>query len=117
MTIISRPQVVLSKLVGETEGHTHTGVKVTKTATMLNGALLVAAGTQAAKAASATVVYVIDDPRINQAAVGDVLTVSCAKFGCILNKAVLNFSDGGLAAEALTALEAKACSVQEIKTI
>lgn len=101
MPIFTRDQVVLAQLVEDTAGIVRDEVKVTKTATMANGSLLVAAGTEAAAAAAATVTFVIDDSRVDQLEDGDVMTVSVVKAGAILNYGKIKFSDAAYAGEAL----------------
>lgn len=56
---------------------THTTLQVTKTATMSHGTLLLATGLEAVAAdLAANIAFVIDDPKVDLAATGDVLTVS-----------------------------------------
>lgn len=78
MTALKREQIVATGLAGQGAGDemTHATVEVTKTATMTNGTLLKADGTEAIAAdLAADVAYVIDDPKVDFAAAGDVVTV------------------------------------------
>lgn len=101
MPIFTRDQVVLAQLVEDTAGIVRDEVKVTKTATMANGSLLVAAGTEAAAADATTVKFVIDDPRVDKLATGAQMTVSVVKAGAVLNYGKIKFSDAAYAGEAL----------------
>jgi len=84
----------------------YTSVLVTVTDTMGNGSLLVAAGTEAAIADSATATGIIDDPKFDEGfyKVGDQLLVPVAQRNLIANADVIKFSDGAYTNEALTAL-------------
>jgi hypothetical protein len=119
MPTFSNPQIVFNKLESEIGGMTHETLTVTKTATMTNGSLLIADGTEAAAAAAATVAFVIDDRQVDELATGDSFEVSVAKFGCVFNSGELTFSDVAFdpATHTLTALEAAACQFQAIQTI
>lgn len=103
-------QVTLNKLVGAFSGNdmTHETVAVTVTATMKNGSLLLANGTEAAKAAAATVVGYIDSTAFNgkDYQVGDIAVVDVAKRNVKADSTYLTFSDGAYAAETLTLLNA-----------
>jgi hypothetical protein len=89
-----------------TKGLTHDTVLVTKTATMENGSILKADGTEAAIADAAAATHIIDTSLIDVAAVGDVVAVSAVAKDAIVRKASLKFSDGAYTAEGLTALVA-----------
>lgn len=106
---LSNHQIVLNKVVSEAPGFTHDTVDVTWTATMKNGSMLVAAGTEAAVLDAANVVGVIDDHTVRDLAsnleVGDTLSVSVAKRGCTFNDDKVVFSNGAINAAARTALE------------
>lgn len=92
--------VVLGSL--DLVGYPHDSVEVTVTATMKQGSLLKADGTEAAKAEASDVVGAIDDlefmNKLRSAAhtvpVGSKVLVSVAKRGCILNDKVLQYKDG-----------------------
>lgn len=92
--------VVLGAL--DLDGYSHDSVEVTVTATMVQGSLLKADGTEATKAEAADVVGAIDDleflNKLRAAAdtvpVGSKVLVSVAKRGCILNDKVLQYKDG-----------------------
>ncbi|QXN60156.1 hypothetical protein KUA24_89 [Vibrio phage HNL01] len=109
MPTFTDKKVVINAIEAIKAGFTHTQVEVTKTATMGFGSMLVAAGTEAAKADAANVVMVIDDPSIDAVATGDTAVVSVAVRGCEFKAAALQFSDGALTNETLTKLEAKLC--------
>lgn len=79
MAIYTREQVVIDSLQGASQTMTHETIQVTKTATMTNGTLLVAARTEAVDGdIAAAIAYVIDDVAITNTdiATNDVLTVS-----------------------------------------
>lgn len=80
MATLNREQVVANfqQYAGtNTYDLTHETLQLTKTATMTHGTLLVAAGTEAINTdLAANVTHVIDDPKVDFAAVGDVVTVS-----------------------------------------
>ena len=104
-------QIVLNKVASALPGFTHDTVTVTWTATMKNGSLLVAAGTEAAIADAANVVGVIDDLTARNLSgsltVGDTLDVAVAKRGCVFNQDKTVFTDGAITAAAIAALEVK----------
>lgn len=81
-------------------------VVVTKTATMGNGSILKADGTEAAIADAATATHIVDFPALDLADVGDVVAVSALSGYGIVHKANIKFSDGAYTNEALTALVA-----------
>lgn len=94
-------------------------VLVTVTATMGNGSLLVAAGTEAAAADAALAVGIIDDPKFDESdfySVGDVVLVPVLKRNGIANSDVIKFSDAAYGAEALTALSAAGVVLQSADT-
>lgn len=73
MATLTREQIVANALAGQGAGDdmTHTTVEVVKTATMSNGTLLKADGTEAIAADLATdIAYVIDDPEVQFIAEG-----------------------------------------------
>tara|TARA_R110002153_G_scaffold53726_2_gene149555 strand:+ start:3650 stop:4003 length:354 start_codon:yes stop_codon:yes gene_type:complete len=112
MPVNSRQQVVFNEVSTQlnTSDWTHDTVLVTWTATMGNGSLLVAANTEAAEAAAATVVKAIDDPSVDDKGyeVGDTVAVNVAVQGNVFNTAALSYSDTDtVVASALTALAAK----------
>ena len=112
MAVNSRPQVVLNEVTTQTttSDWTNDTVLVTWTATMSNGSLLIADNTEAAEAAAATVVKVINDPTVEAAGyeVGDTVSVNVAVQGCVFNTAALSYSDTNtVTASALTALAAQ----------
>lgn len=120
MTTSNRYQVVLNKVVTDVSGsgYTHKTLNITKTATMKNGSLLIAAGTEAAIAGAANVVFVIDSPEVDSLAVGATLAVSVAHRNVVLNTGVLKFSDGTVANTALlTSLKAAGVEFSDIKTV
>lgn len=92
--------VVLGAL--DLDGYSHDSVEVTVTATMTQGSLLKADGSEATKAEAANVVGAIDDleflNKLRSAAhtvpAGSKVLVSVAKRGCILNDKVLQYKDG-----------------------
>ncbi len=92
--------VVLGSL--DLVGYPHDSVEVTVTATMKQGSLLKADGSEATKAEASEVVGAIDDleflNKLRSAAhtvpVGSKVLVSVAKRGCILNDKVLQYKDG-----------------------
>jgi len=78
MATLNREQIVANALAGQGAGDdmTHTTISVTKTATMVNGTLLLTNRTEAATGdLAANIVYVIDDPEIQFAATGAVVEV------------------------------------------
>lgn len=107
-----RPQVTLNNLGSkiDTFDQTHATENVVWTATMSHGSLLIADNTEAAEAAAATVVKVIDDPSIidNDFTVGDTIQVNVATNGNVFNTGALSYSDTDtVTATALTALLAQ----------
>ncbi len=92
--------VVLGSL--DLVGYPHDSVEVTVTATMKQGSLLKADGTEATQAEAADVAGAIDDleflNKLRHASdtvpVGSKVLVSVAKRGCILNEKVLQYKDG-----------------------
>lgn len=96
MATLVRNQVVLDKLSADRTGDdmTHRTESVTKTATMTNGSCLIG-DTEAAILNVATVDGVIDDIRIDDAAVGDVVLVRVAHSFCKFRTSLLHFSDAG----------------------
>ncbi len=114
MTTFTRPQVVANSLQGQgtTDDMTHTEVALTVTASMVQGSLLVAAGTEVAAAANAAdAVFVIDDLGFHEGnyAVGAVVTTRVAERNCKLILANLQYADGATPASGaiLTGLVAK----------
>ena len=101
-------QIVANKLEDAygSNAFTHRSAIVTKTATMRNGSLLVAANTEAAAAAAANVTGIIDDPRVDFLATGETLLVSIVEANAMVRQANCTFSDKALEAEGLTALVA-----------
>lgn len=93
-------------------------VRVTVTATMGNGSLLKADGTEGAVADAATVVGVIDDPKFDEGfySTGDVILVPVLKRSGVANGKVIKFSDAAYGGEALTALNAALVVVQDAET-
>jgi hypothetical protein len=74
MATLNREQIVANALEGQGAGDdmTHTTLEVVKTATMSNGTLLLADGTEAvAGDLAANIVYVIDDPKVEFIPDGD----------------------------------------------
>lgn len=109
MATFERKQVVINTLNSDrADDMTHRTVSVTKTATMAQGSALVAAGTEAAIANVALVTGILDDLRIDNADVGDVVLVRVAHSFCKFKTANIKFSDAGAfvpaAATALAAL-------------
>jgi hypothetical protein len=113
-------QIVLNKVESELPGFTHDTVQVTWTATMKNGSLLVADGTEAAAADAADVVGVIDDLTARNLAgeleVDDVLEVAVAKRGCVFNEDKVVFTDGAINATAKAALEGNMNTFSTVKS-
>ncbi len=103
-------KVVVLGGVDSDVGYTHDSILVTLTATMKQGSILGADGTELAVAAAADAVAVIDDLTIRghlaEYEVGDQLLVSVAKRGLILNEDVCVFSDAAIDATGKAALEA-----------
>ena len=81
-------------------------VVVTKTASMGNGSILKADGTEAAIADAATATRIIDHAALDLADVGDVVAVSALSAFGKAYKANIKFSDGAYTNQALTALAA-----------
>lgn len=77
------------------KGRTHISLEVTKTATMENGSLLVAAGTEAAIADVALATMVIDAPLVDFLEVGEVALVSVAVREGTVKVSDVKFSDAG----------------------
>ena len=102
--------VTLGGVDSTSGGYTHDSVLVTVTATMQQGSLLVADGTEAATADAANVVGAIDDLTFrrhrDELAVGDQVLASVAKRGLTLNETVLKYTDGDIDAAGKTALAA-----------
>lgn len=74
MATLDREQIVANALAGQGAGDdmTHTTLEVVKTATMSNGTLLLADGTEAVTGdIPANIVYVIDDPKVQFITTGD----------------------------------------------
>lgn len=94
----------------DVRGYTHDSVEVTVTATMKQGSLLIADGTEAAAADAANVVGAIDDLTFrrhrDELEVGDVVLASVAKRGLVLNTAALVYTDGAIDAAGKAALAA-----------
>jgi hypothetical protein len=73
MATLNREQIVANALAGQGAGDdmTHTTLEVVKTATMSNGTLLKADGTEAvAGDLAAAIAFVIDDPKVQFIATG-----------------------------------------------
>ena len=91
-------------------GISHDSVEVVVTATMKQGSLLKADGTEAATADAAAVVGVLDDLMFrrhrDELAVDDTILVAVAKRGLVLNEAVLTYTDGAIDAAGKAALAA-----------
>jgi hypothetical protein len=91
-------------------GYTHDSVLVTVTATMKQGSLLKADGTEAATAEAATIVGAIDDltfrRHLDELEVGDEVLAAVAKRGLILNESALVYTDGAIDAAGKAALAA-----------
>ena len=106
-----RPQVTLNNIDSKipTFDLSHDSVLVTWTATMSDGSLLIAANTEAAEAAAATVTKVIDDPQaVVGNTVGDTVLVNVAVQGNVFHTEALSYSDTDtVAPAALTALAAQ----------
>lgn len=123
MSVSTRPQIVLSRLVADTPYYTSETASVTKTATMANGSLLLANNTEAAVADVATVVSIINDPLINTVAVGESLAVAIVKRDAIVNQSAVKFSDVATGSvsdanvTAMTALAANGVIFSEIKLV
>jgi len=102
-------QVVLGSVHSDS-GFTHDTVEVTYAATLKQGSLLKADGTEAATADAADVVGAVDDLTIRRHAdeltVGETYKISVAKRGLILNRSVLKYSDGAINAAGEAALSA-----------
>ena len=112
MPVNSRPQVVFNEVATQlnTSDFTHETVNVVWTATMSNGSLLIANNTEAAVAAAATVVKVIDEGAVENKGylVGATIAVNVATKGNVFNTSALSYSDTDtVTASALTALAAK----------
>lgn len=120
MATSHRKQAILAGVGTEISGnaYTHESVTLTVTATMGNGSLLLENNTEAAKAASADVVSIVDDPKFDDGfyKVGETVFTRVAKRSVIANKDVIKFSDGAYADEALTELEAKGVILQAAST-
>ena len=80
MPILNREQVVANfqQYAGtNTYDLTHETLQLTKTATMTHGTLLLSTGLEAISTdLAANIAFVIDDPKVDFAAAGDVVTVS-----------------------------------------
>ncbi len=102
-------QVVLGAVHSDS-GFTHDTVEVTYAATLKQGSLIKADGTEAAIADAADVVGAVDDLTIrrhsDELTVGDTVAISVAKRGLILNRSVLKYSDGAIDAAGEAALSA-----------
>lgn len=102
--------VVLNKF--DSFGMTHDSVEVTMTATLKQGSLLKADGTEAATADAADVVGVVDDLELLRkqrsgdgvVPVGSKVTIAVAKRGCEFNEAALAYKDGAINAAGKAAL-------------
>ena len=94
----------------EGTGISHDSVEVVVTATMKQGSLLKADGTEAATADAADVVGVLDDLMFRRhredLAVDDVVLAAVAKRGLVLNETVLAYTDGAIDAAGKAALAA-----------
>jgi hypothetical protein len=97
------PQILRKKIIANelSQAFSNTQVEVIWTATMQNGSLLVADGTEAAAAAIATAVYIINDYSVgdnglSEPGVGDTVQVNCVTFGVKAYADQLSFSDRAL---------------------
>ncbi len=111
MALILRTKIVALEL---DQAFSNTQVEVTWTATMANGSMLIANGTEAAAAAIANVVFIINDFSVGangmeEPDVGDVVQVNCITFGTKVYAASLKFSDRAatIADTGVTGLTAK----------
>lgn len=102
--------VVLGGVDSTSGGWTHDTVELTVTATMKQGSLLLADGTEAETADGANVTGVINDLTFRRhrdtLEVGDVLLASVAKRGLTLNESALTYTDGAIDAAGKDALSA-----------
>lgn len=92
--------VTLGGVDSTSGGYTHDSVLVTVTATMKQGSLLLADGTEAALLDAANVVGAIDDltfrRHLDELEVGDQVLASVAKRGLIFNESALSYTDGDI---------------------
>ena len=119
MATSHRQPVVLNTLSAAMGGNmSYESVRVTVTATMQDGSLLVAAGTEAAAADAATVTGIIDFPQfeVGNYAVGDVILVPVLRRDAIVNSKALHFSDAAYGTEVLTALATAGVRLQSVET-
>lgn len=102
--------VVLGGVDSTSGGYTHDSVEVTVTATMKQGSLLKADGTEAATADAADVVGAIDDLMFrrhrDELEVSDTVKIAVAKRGLTLNESALAYTDGAIDAAGKAALAA-----------
>ena len=105
MATSTRAQAILASVKTEfdSNAYTHETVAVTKTATMVNGSLLVGA-LETAIAAQATANGILDFPQIENYAVGAVMPATVAKRSVVANTSVIKNSDGAATPASLTAL-------------
>lgn len=102
-------QVVLGSVHSDS-GFTHDTLDVTFSATLKQGSLLKADGSEAATADAADVIGAVDDLTIrrhsDELEVGDTVKISVARRGLVLNRSVLKYSDGAINAAGEAALSA-----------
>ena len=102
-------QVVLGSVHSDS-GFTHDTLEVTYSATLKQGSLLKADGSEAATADATDVIGAVDDLTIRRHSddleVGDTLKISVARRGLVLNRSVLKYSDGAINAAGEAALSA-----------
>ncbi|AHK11519.1 hypothetical protein S140_112 [Shewanella sp. phage 1/40] len=114
-----RQPVVLNTLSAAMGGNmSYESVLVTVTATMQDGSMLIAAGTEAAAADAATVTGIIDFPQfeVGDYQVGDVILVPVVIRDAVVNMGALHFSDAAYGTEALTALATAGVRLQSVTT-
>ena len=102
--------VVLGGVDSTSGGWSHDSVEVTVTATMKQGSLLKADGTEAATLDAADVVGAIDDLMFrrhrDELDTGDTVKIAVAKRGLTLNENALSYTDGAIDAAGKAALAA-----------
>ena len=112
-------KIVLNSVESTLSGFTHVGMDVAVSSTLKNGSLVLADGSEAAKAAAADVVGIVDDlmMRVPDDLLGTTAHLAVIRTGCIVNEDLVVFSDGAIDSAGKAALEALGIRFGTIKSI
>lgn len=119
MATSHRQPVVLNTLSAAMGGNmSYESVRVTVTATMQDGSLLLASGAEAAAADAANVTGIIDFPQfeVGDYATGAIILVPVVRRDAIVNSEALHFSDAAYGTQTLTALATAGVRLQAVTT-